>query len=421
MHSVKSKKKQHKYLSLLIKLFINLRAILDGNYNKMKCREVRYYLNEYLAGKLIDEIRTEISGHLDRCYSCRKKAAELKLTLHSSGTLRKEIHQGGELWEGVSEFNENDPALNLNAILYSPLRRREDQIYKIKLRRRILCSRWIAVGAPLGAVLAAILISVFYFSKTPPAFWQVETLKGSPVAGDKIISDSGILPAGGWLKTDIYSGARLKTGMAGEMDVDPGAELQLVSTKENDYKVYLKYGRLYVKIWAPANLLSLIIPSAYVIDKGGTYTIEVDKSGSSSLHVITGNIIISSGTDKEIIPAGAVCETMKNRNPGTPYFLNTSPAFKAALSVYDFGNRSLTDLDKVIQNAGINDAMSLWYLLRDAPPEGMEAVYNKLAELVPPPAGVTLDGIKKGDNNMLFMWWDRLGCGSKSLWDSAKG
>jgi hypothetical protein len=421
MHLRKSKKKRLNYLSILIKPFINLKAIIDGNYNKMKCREVKYYLNEYLGGKLIDEMRREISGHLDTCYSCRKKAAELKLTLQSSGTLRKEIHQGGELWEGVSEFNENDPAINLNNILYSPLRRREDTLFKIKLRRRVLRSRWIAVGAPLSAVLAAILISVFYFSKTSPAFWQVQTLKGSPVAGDKIINDSGILPAGGWLKTDIHSGARLKTGMAGEMDVDPGSELQLVSTKENDYKVYLKFGRLYVKIWTPTNLLSLIIPSAYVIDKGSTYTIEVDKSGSSSLRVITGSIIIRSGTDNEIIPAGAVCETMKNRNPGTPYFQNSSAAFKTALSVYDFGNRSRADLEKVIQNAGKNDAMSLWYLLKDTSPGGMELVYNKLAELVPPPAGVSLDGIKKGDNNMLLMWWDRLGCGSKSLWDSIKG
>ncbi len=387
----------------------------------MKCREVKYYLNDYLGGKLIDEMRNEISLHLNKCHNCRKRSGELKIILKSSGTLRKEIHQGGELWESISEMNENDPEFNLPAILYSPLKRRDTPQYKLKFRNRLFRSRWIAIGAPLSAILVAILISVLYFSKTQPAFWQVETLEGSPAAGRIKIGDSGILPAGEWLTTDSHSKARLNTGLAGEVDVYPGSEVQLVSTKENDYKIYLKLGKIHTRTWAPANVFSVIIPSAYVIDAGGSYTIEVDKSGSSILKVINGNVVIKSGSDKEIVPAGAVCETMKNRNPGTPYFLNASAVFKAALLRYDFGNGSHNDLETVIENAGLKDALSLWYLLKDARPDDVQLIYDKLAELVPPPWGVTYEGIKNGDSGMLLRWWEQLGCGKKSLWNSIKG
>ncbi|HSD62959.1 MAG TPA: hypothetical protein VLB50_04145 [Ignavibacteriaceae bacterium] len=387
----------------------------------MKCREVKYYLNDYLGGKLIDEMRNEIWLHLNKCHSCRKRSGELKVILKSSGTLHKEIHQGGELWEGISELSENDPEFNLPAILYSPLKRKDAPQYELKFRKRFIRSKWIGIGAPFSAILVAVLISVLYFSKTTPAFWQVESLKGTPVAGSVKIDDSGILPVGEWLTTDSRSKARLKMGMTGEVDVDPGSAVQLVSTKENDYKIYLKLGKIHAKTWAPANLFSVIIPSAYVIDPGGTYTIEVDKSGSSFLQVSNGNVVIKSGSDKEIVPAGAVCETMKNRDPGTPYLLNTSTEFKEALSRFDFGNRTQEDLEAVLDNAGVKDALSLWYLLRNARPDDVQLIYNKLAELVPPPGVVTCEGIKNGNGSMLLLWWEKLGYGKKSLWNSIKG
>ncbi len=33
------------------------------NRKAMKCREVKYYLDDYIGGKLIDEMRKEISFH----------------------------------------------------------------------------------------------------------------------------------------------------------------------------------------------------------------------------------------------------------------------------------------------------------------------------------------------------------------------
>jgi hypothetical protein len=386
----------------------------------MKCREVRYYLTDYHEGKLINEIRKEISLHLQKCRSCNKRSVELKAALRSAGTLNKKIHHGEGFWEGVSDQNENDPEFNLPAILYSPLKTRDDARYKLKSGKRFFRSGWIALGAPLAAVLLAVLISVLYFSRTKPAFWEVETLKGTPVVANVKINGSGTLQPGEWLITDSHSGARLKAGITGEVNVQPGSEVQLVDTKDRGPEIYLKKGSIYTKNWIPAKHFSVITPSVSAVDLGSSYTIEVDENGSSFLHVIEGYIAVGSGKYEEIVPAGAVCEAIKNNEPGTPYFLNASTEFKAALSRFDSGNGTQDDLETILENSDSKDALSLWYLLKYARPDDVKPIYDRLAELLPPSAGVTYEGIRKGDNKMLLMWWEKLGYGDRSIWDSLK-
>ena len=387
----------------------------------MKCREVKYYLDEYISGKLIDEMRKEISLHLKKCHSCRKKAREVRMTLKSSGTIRKKIHQAEGFWETVSDVNDYDSDFNLPAILYSPLNRRDDPRYRIKLRHRIIRSRWIAVGAPISAILIAVLVSVLYFYRSNPSFWEVESLKGTPVAGSEKIDGTGNLPVGHWLKTDSHSSARIQAGLAGEVDVNPGSAVKLLDTKEPGYKIYLKLGKITAKTPGSPQMLSVVTPSASSLDRGSRYSVEVAEDGSSFFSVTSGSIIIKSGGENEIVPAGVVCETVKDKGPGTPYRLNSDTEFKSALSRLDFGNGTEDDLETLLDNAGRQDALSLWYLLRDAEPGEVQQIYNRLAELVKPPAGVTYEGIKVGNNTMLLKWWDKLGYGSKSLWDSIEG
>ncbi len=387
----------------------------------MKCREVKYYLDEYIGGKLIDEMRKEILLHLKKCHSCRKTAGEIRMTMKSSGTIRKKIHQAEGFWETASDVNEFDPDFNLPSILYSPLKRRDDPRYRIKLRHRILRSRWLALGAPISAILIAVLISVLYFYRSTPSFWEVESLKGTPVAGSVKIDGTGNLPVGQWLKTDSHSSARIEAGLAGEVDVNPGSAVKLLDTKEPGYKIYLKLGKITANTPGSPQMLSVETPSASVLDRGSRYSVEVAEDGSSFFSVTSGSIIIKSGGENEIVPAGVVCETVRNEGPGTPYRINTDAEFKAALTRLDFGNGTKDDLETLLDNAGRQDALSLWYLLRNAEPGEVQQIYNRLAELITPPDGVTYEGIKAGNNTMLLKWWDKLGYGSKSLWDSIQG
>ncbi len=387
----------------------------------MKCREVKYYLDDYIRGKLIDEMRKEISLHLNKCHSCRKKASDIRMTRRSSGTIRKKIHHGESFWETASDTSEFDPDFNLPAILYSPLKRMDDPRYGAKFRHRILRSRWIAVGAPVSAILIAVIISVLYFYRSNPSFWEVESLKGTPVAGDQKIDGTGNLPVGEWLKTDSHSSARLQAGLAGKVDVKPGSAVKLLDTREPGYKLYLKFGKITAKTPGSPKMLSVITPSASALDMGSSYSVEVDKNGNSFFSVNSGTIIIKSGGENEILPAGIVCETVKNLEPGTPYRMNADTEFKAALSRLDFGKGTAEDLETLLNNADRQDAISLWYLLRDAGPNEIKPIYTRLAEFIKPPDGVTFKGIKEGNKDMLLMWWDKLGYGSKSLWNFISG
>jgi len=68
-------------------------------------------------------------------------------------------------------------------------------------------------------------------------------------------------------------------------------------------------------------------------------------------------------------------------------------------------------LASVLSSARVRDTLSLWHLLGRLEGTEREAVYDRLAALSPPPAGVTRAGALAGDKAMLELWWDTLGHG----------
>jgi hypothetical protein len=74
----------------------------------------------------------------------------------------------------------------------------------------------------------------------------------------------------------------------------------------------------------------------------------------------------------------------------------------------------------VLSEARQRDALTLWHLLSRTSNAEREKVYDRLAVLVPPPAGVTREGVLRGTREtqhlMLDLWWDSLGLGDTSWW-----
>src|ERR1039458_5028797 len=63
-----------------------------------------------------------------------------------------------------------------------------------------------------------------------------------------------------------------------------------------------------------------------------------------------------------------------------------------------------------------------WMIVRSTNSQRQEPrVYDALAALVPPPAGVTREGILHGDRRMLDRWWDQLGLGDTGWWRHLQG
>ncbi|HEX6717312.1 MAG TPA: hypothetical protein VF088_09375, partial [Pyrinomonadaceae bacterium] len=166
-------------------------------------------------------------------------------------------------------------------------------------------------------------------------------------------------------------------------------------------------GKMSARIWAPPRLFFVNTPSAVAADLGCAYTLEVDDAGSSLLHVTSGWVALELKDRESIVPAGAACETRPVLGPGTPYFEDSSAAFREALKKVDFdsdaGARSAA-LVSMLGQARTRDTLTLWHLLARVDGEDRVRVYDTMAALAPPPVGVTREGILRLDQQMLDTW-----------------
>jgi hypothetical protein len=161
-------------------------------------------------------------------------------------------------------------------------------------------------------------------------------------------------------------------------------------------------------------------PSAVAVDLGCIYTLHVDDSGAGLLRTTMGWVGFKLKGRESFIPAGAVCATRPKIGPGTPYFDDATPAFREALSRFDFEATTPEErgtlLGVLIGDARKKDALTFWHLLSRVTDADRPSVFDRLASLAPPPAGVTREGILRLDRPMLDAWWDSLGYGEVFVW-----
>ncbi len=91
--------------------------------------------------------------------------------------------------------------------------------------------------------------------------------------------------------------------------------------------------------------------------------------------------------------------------PGTPFYTDASEALKQSLEAVDFdGADRAAAFDTVLRESRRDDAITLWHLMARLQGDEQAAVYDRLAALAPPPAGVTREGILARDEPMLRAW-----------------
>jgi hypothetical protein len=173
-------------------------------------------------------------------------------------------------------------------------------------------------------------------------------------------------------------------------------------------------------IWAPPGEFAVDTPSALAVDLGCAYTLIVDEDGAGILRTTLGWVGFKLQGREAFIPAGAVGATWPGIGPGTPYYEDASESFRAALAKFDFEKLSAADreaaLNTILEESRKRDALTLWHLLSRAEGSERRRVYDRFAALVPPPSGVTPDGIMHLDREMLDAWWNEFGFGDISLW-----
>ncbi len=366
----------------------------------MFAKHVSSLSSAYCHEEVSPEQSRRVAEHLISCRRCRGEFEEIKFGARLAAHLPL-IESPDSLWRGI------EIALDGNG-----------RVMATRERRRIspfLAQPRLAV-ASLALVVLVIGFAAFWVRHSPKSLapsWNVARLDGAPRIGSALMGEQAKLGVGQWLETDTNSRAQIIISDIGQVEVDQNSRVRLVETKPTEHRLELAEGRLSARISAPPKLFFVDTPSGVAEDLGCAYTLEVDKAGNSLLRVTTGWVSLQLKDRESVVPAGAVCATKPGIGPGTPYFEDASETFRTSLARVDFDHGSLirgnlTPLEIVLSNARVRDTLTLWNLLPRVSGGERNKVYDRLAALVPPPSGVTREGVLQLNQQMLDAWKEQL-------------
>lgn len=275
-------------------------------------------------------------------------------------------------------------------------------------------------GVAVAASLTLVVSAWWLGSAARSAGWAVRAIQGMPsIAGTRVAGTSR-LPRGETLTTDAAGRAEIAVDDIGTVVVDPNSRVRVLRADAGERRLALDRGRIHARIAAPPRSFAVTTPIATAIDLGCAYTLEVNEDGWGQLQVDIGWVAFAYGGHESFIPHGAVCQMGPGFGPGTPHYADSPPALTEALTILDFSStkdvRREMALDAVLATARRRDAFTLWHLLSRVSAQERPRVYDRLAALVPPPAGVTREDVVRGDSQALDVWWDSLGLQSASWW-----
>ena len=217
-----------------------------------------------------------------------------------------------------------------------------------------------------------------------------------------------MIRVGEWLETDDSSRAVILVGDIGHVEVKPDTRIRLVRALRSDHRLALERGEIYAKVDAPPRLFFVDTPAGTAVDLGCAYTLAVDSSGNGTIHVTGGYVEFDWGGRRSIVPLGFRADTRRGFGPGTPYAEDASQALRQAVAAFDFANGGPAAVRRALAAARSEDAVAVWHLLERVDPSLRRAVYDRLASLVPPPAGVTSEGALRLDRTTLDTYWNTI-------------
>jgi len=361
----------------------------------MFSKHVTKKLSAYCHSEVAADESRQIAEHLIACSRCRAQFEEIKLGVKLAECL-PQLAAPDSLWLDLQSrlAEETKP---------SRIESRQRPRFSFKLWNPAFAG----VGA--GLILVAVFGAWLLYSRESRPFWEVARLNGSPRIGSSRMNEKGRLAVGEWLETDGSSRAKIEVGSIGNVEIDPNTRVRLIETKPTEHRLELARGKMSARIWAPPRLFFVDTPSAVAADLGCAYTLEVDDSGASLLHVTSGWVELQLKDRESMVPAGAACATRPGVGPGTPYFEDASANFREALHKLDFGEVvDVPDLQRplqvVIAESRPRDTLTLWHLLYRVEGKDRELVFDRMAALSPPPKDVTRAGVLQLDDKMLHLW-----------------
>lgn len=312
------------------------------------------------------------------------------------------------LWDRSGEDQE---VARLEALL-SPLKH-DAPLDALRLRR---AKSKLPLIAGIALAIAAMLAVVVWwrYPRGEPGqsvaciggFGFAFTAKGGDVACNGTALPGGVLPTGGTLDTGAH-GAELAIADIGHAQLGARTIVRLDHTTVGKrHQLFLQEGKMHARVNAPPKIFAVATPSADVIDLGCEYTLEIDRSGAGSIHVLTGQVELETGNGAVMFaPAGTHGRLLPGRRAGLPVSDRTAPQFTAAITRLEDGARD--GLDLVLAAATKVDAITIANLARSAPADEKRRVLERLATLVPAPQCTTIDEAL-ADKDLFDMWFEEV-------------
>jgi ferric-dicitrate binding protein FerR (iron transport regulator) len=264
----------------------------------------------------------------------------------------------------------------------------------------------------LAAAAAVVLIAgAFWVTLRDGAgeAWSVKRLAGVSTIDERTLGAAGNLGVGEWLETSDSGSARVRVADIGTVTVHPASRMRLLaSDPRKEHRLELVRGHIDALITAPPRLFFVDTPSATAVDMGCAYDLVVADDGSGELTVTMGLVDLEHEGMTSTVPEGAACRMRPGIGPGTPFFADADPDFVVALASLDFEAGGAAALAAVLDGARPRDTLTLWHLLARVEVALRGRIFDRLAELSPPPPAVGRNAILQGDPAALKTWWREL-------------
>lgn len=389
----------------------------------MNCTDVKYYLDDYSKGILLDEIRAEIHEHLRYCKKCAKnyddlitsnaKSAKKKKNIRSEKATRDEIQNARKTYRGKKITANNFPTISTLSD--------DTEYFKNTLlvkANEINNSKLFVISGIISAIALGIVLAFFVFDHSPSVFWSVEKISGFPIIESQVLTDPGIIKVGERLVTDSESRARIRVGGIGEINVEPLSEIQIIETESSEYELLLTKGKISVITLLAPKLFSIETPSAIIKDFGSMYYVTVNDNSSTSVSVKSGWVKMENNDRRALLSSGTTCFSAPSIGPGIPVAEGATDLFKESLYKLDFENGGDAELSTLLSESRQKDLISLFHLLKQLFPESRGKIYDRISFLFKMPQRITREGIVNGDKDMLARLWTELGAGSISMYQN---
>lgn len=226
---------------------------------------------------------------------------------------------------------------------------------------------------------------------------------------DLVRVDGSPVEAGHWIETGSRLRVTLKVGELGSVEVEPSTRLRVVTAGPGEHRLALARGEIRATISAPPKLFFVDTASGTAIDLGCEYKLNSSEAGLGLLQVTRGWVSFQWRSLESLVPAGASCRTHPQIGPGIPYFDDASERLKEALEEFSLEKGDRTNALKIIlAEARVRDTLTLWHLIQRVDVRDRARVYDRIASLAPPPAGVSRALALKLDPATLKLWKDEL-------------